>query len=86
MLGPSAATRTKNADALDYAQLSDAEDSEEAYQAFFDKVRKGDPEQASLMTVEPLTLKQVQALMESQQTLLQYLVTPHKIYLWVVNK
>jgi CHAT domain-containing protein len=79
-------TRTKNADALDYAQLSDAEDSEEAYQAFFDKVRKGDPEQASLMTVEPLTLKQVQALMESQQTLLQYLVTPHKIYLWVVNK
>ena len=38
------------------------------------------------MTVEPLTLKQVQALLEPGQTLLEYLVTPRKIYLWVVDR
>ena len=79
-------TRTKNADSLGLAELSDPEDSEEAYRAFFEKVRKADPEQASLMSVEPLTLKQVQALLEPQQTILQYLLTPRKIYLWVVDK
>jgi CHAT domain-containing protein len=51
-----------------------------------DKLRKADPEQASLMTVEPLTLKQVQALLEPGQTLVEYLVTPSKTYLWMVDK
>ena len=73
-------------DALGFAELSDREDSEEAYRLFLDKVRKADPEQASLMTVEPLTLKQVQALLEPEQSLLEYLVTPGKTYLWIVDK
>jgi CHAT domain-containing protein len=79
-------TRTKSADALGLAQLSDPDDSEEAYRTFFEKVRKADPEQASLMTVEPLTLKQVQALLEPGQMLLEYLVTPRRTYLWVVDR
>ena len=78
-------TRMKNADALGLAASGDPEDGEEAYRAFFNKVRKTDPEQASLMTVEPLNLKQVQALLEPEQALLEYLVTPRKIYLWVVG-
>ena len=78
--------RLKNADPVGSAELSDREDSEEPHRAFLDKIRKADPEQASLMTVEPLTLKQVQALLEPEQTLLEYLVTPGKIFLWVVDK
>jgi CHAT domain-containing protein/Flp pilus assembly protein TadD len=79
-------TRTKNEDALGLGQSSDPEDSEEAYRAFFEQVLTTDPEQASLMTVEPLTLKEVQALLEPGQALLEYLVTPRKTYLWVIER
>ena len=79
-------TRMKDTDARGLPELNDSEDREESYRAFLDKVRKADPEQASLMTVEPLTLKQVQALLETDQTLLEYLVTAQRIYLWVVDK
>ena len=77
---------TPAADRIGFAESSDKEDGEEAYRLFVDKVRRTDPEQASLMTVEPLTLKQVQALLETDQTLLEYLVTSQRIYLWVVDK
>jgi CHAT domain-containing protein len=79
-------TRTKSADAFGLAQSSDPEDSEEAYRALFEQVRKSDPEQASLMTVEPLALKEVQALLEPGQALIEYLVTPRKTYLWVIDR
>ena len=38
------------------------------------------------MTVEPLTLKEVQELLDSDQTLLEYFVTPEKTLLWVIDK
>ncbi|MBI2365451.1 MAG: CHAT domain-containing protein [Deltaproteobacteria bacterium] len=66
--------------------LSGGEDEEGRYQALVEKARKQHPEQASLMSVEPLTLKQVQALLEPRQALLEYLVTPQRIYLWVLEK
>ena len=50
------------------------------------KIRKTDTEQASLLSETPLTLQQVQTLLEPGQALLEYLVTPEKIYLWVVDK
>ncbi len=51
------------------------EAAERAYRAFLDRVRKENLEQASLMTVEPVTLPEVQALLPERTTLLEYLVT-----------
>ncbi len=61
-------------------------DAEKAYEAFLSKVRKQDKEQASLMTVEPLTLKEVQGLLEPGVSLLEYFVTEQEILLWIVEK
>lgn len=38
------------------------------------------------MSVEPLKLKEVQALLEPGQTLIQYFITPEKLFLWVVER
>lgn len=38
------------------------------------------------MTVEPLSLKQVQGLLEAQTTLLEYFVTPREILVWLVER
>jgi CHAT domain-containing protein len=81
-----ALTRLKNAAKLGLSESSDPGDSENSYRAFIDKVRIADPEQASLMNVEPPTVAQVQALLEPRQALIEYLVTPRKTYLWVVDK
>ena len=40
-------------------------------------VKVDDKEQATLLTVEPLTLKEVQELIEPQQALIEYFVTAH---------
>jgi len=58
----------------------------EAYQAFLQRVRQLDREQASLMTVEPLTLPQVQALLPEGSILLEYFVTNEKTILWTVER
>jgi CHAT domain-containing protein len=59
----------------------------EAYQAFLQRVRQLDREQASLMTVEPLTLPQVQALLPEGSVLLEYFVTGQgKTLLWTVER
>lgn len=60
--------------------------AERAYQELLKKIRQASLEQASLMSVEPLTLTQVQALLEAGQVLLEYFVTPQQVYLWVVDK
>ena len=57
-----------------------------AYNEFLAKVRKESKEQASLLTVEPLSLKQVQGLLDPGQALLEYFVTSEKILLWVVGR
>lgn len=60
--------------------------SEEVYSVLFEATRKEDREQASLMSVEPLILSQVQKLLEPGQVVLEYFVTPQQVYLWVVGK
>ncbi|MGH9425980.1 MAG: CHAT domain-containing protein, partial [Terriglobia bacterium] len=60
--------------------------AEQAYNAFLAKVRSQDKEQASLMSVEPLTLKQVQDLLDPGQSLLEYFVTESEVFIWVVEK
>ena len=58
---------------------------EQAYRDFLKKVGKANPEQASLMSVQPLTLKDVQRLLRPEQVLLEYLVTRERTYLWAVE-
>jgi CHAT domain-containing protein len=68
----------------------DEEDEEDvpqkAYNDFLAKVRKENKEQASLMNVEPLTLKQAQELLEPGVTMLEYFVTGQQVLLWVIEK
>ena len=61
-------------------------EAEQAYSAFLAKVRKQDKEQVSLMTVEPLTLKEVQELLDPGTTLIEYFVTERNLFVWVVEK
>jgi CHAT domain-containing protein len=59
----------------------------DAYQAFLQRVRKLDREQSSLMSVEPLTLREVQALLPEGSLLLEYFVTGQgRTVLWVVDR
>ncbi|OGB94835.1 MAG: hypothetical protein A3H39_07530 [candidate division NC10 bacterium RIFCSPLOWO2_02_FULL_66_22] len=58
----------------------------EAYRAFLQRVRQVDREQSSLMTVEPLTLSQVQALLPEDAVLLEYFVTQQATILWTVDR
>jgi CHAT domain-containing protein len=59
--------------------------AEKAYDNFLANVRKQDKEQLSLMTVEPLTLKQVQQLLDPGVSLLQYFVTRDRVLLWIIE-
>jgi CHAT domain-containing protein len=71
----------------DPAELeNEMEAAEKAYNDFLAKVRKENKEQASLMNVEPMTLKQVQELLDPGLTVLEYFVTPQAVLLWVVEK
>jgi CHAT domain-containing protein len=60
--------------------------AQHAYRVFLDRVRKENAEQASLMTVEPVTLPEVQRLLPEQTTLLEYLVTEDETFLWVIDR
>ncbi len=62
------------------------EAAEKTYSDFLAKVRRESKEQASLMTVEPLSLRQAQELLDPGQSLLEYFVTSEKTLLWVVDK
>jgi CHAT domain-containing protein len=57
-----------------------------AYDTFISKVGRHSREQASLMTVEPLKLKEVQALLEPGQTMVLYFVAREKTFLSVVER
>jgi CHAT domain-containing protein len=50
------------------------------------KIKLENPELSSLVSVDPLTLKDVQRLLDSDTTLLEYFVTQTKTILWVVDK
>jgi CHAT domain-containing protein len=62
------------------------EAAQKAYTDFLGKVRKENKEQASLMNVEPLTLKQAQELLEPGVTMLEYFVATDQLVLWVVER
>src|SRR5215472_3269906 len=66
--------------------LKELSEAERAYSAFLSKVRKEDKEQASLMSVEPLTLKEVQEFLDPQTTLVEYFVSERNAFVWVVEK
>lgn len=59
---------------------------EREYRAFLDRVRQENLEQASLMTVEPVTLREVQGFLPEGMTLLEYLVTETETVLWVIDR
>ena len=61
-------------------------DAEQAYGGYLAQIRKENKEHASLVNVEPLTLRQVQELLDPGVTLLEYFVNADKLYLWVVEK
>ena len=64
----------------------DIESAQKSYNDFLARVRKQNAEQASLMNVEPLTLKQLQRLLDPGVTVLEYFVSRGEAMLWVVEK
>jgi CHAT domain-containing protein/Tfp pilus assembly protein PilF len=66
--------------------VQDLEEAQKAYNDFLSKIRKENREQASLMNVEPLNLKEAQHLLEPGVTMLEYFVVAQRVLLWVVEK
>ncbi|MGH7768028.1 MAG: CHAT domain-containing protein [Candidatus Binatia bacterium] len=66
--------------------VQDLEEAQKAYNDFLSKIRKENREQASLMNVEPLNLKEAQQLLEPGVTMLEYFVVAQRVLLWVVEK
>jgi len=56
------------------------------YRAFLERVRRESLEQASLMTVEPVTLTEIQGFLPEGVTLLEYLVGEGGVLVWVVDR
>jgi CHAT domain-containing protein len=61
-------------------------DAERVYDSFLTKVRKQNKEQTSLMAVEPLTLKEVQELLQPGITLVEYFVGRVTTRVWIIEK
>jgi CHAT domain-containing protein len=66
--------------------MRELEEAQKAYNDFLAKVRKENKEQASLMNVEPLSLKETQQLLDPGVTMLEYFVVAERVLLWVVEK
>ena len=78
---------SEEAEALQESQLrQELEEAQKAYGEFLAKVRKENKEQASLMSVEPLTLKELQELLDPGVSVLEYFVVRQAVLLWVVEK
>ena len=60
--------------------------AQKAYNDFLAKVRRENKELASLMNVEPLTLKPAQELLDPEVTMLEYFVERDQILLWIVER
>jgi CHAT domain-containing protein len=65
---------------------AEIEAADRDYRAFLERVRKENLEQASLMTVEPVTLAEIQRLLPDGTTLLEYLVGERDTLAWVVDR
>jgi len=62
------------------------ETADREYRAFLERVRKENVEQASLMTVEPVTLAEIQGLLPEGTTLIEYLVGNTDVVIWIVDR
>jgi CHAT domain-containing protein len=88
--------RARLAEAKAEAQQSEGEDSARAraqaealdrdYKAFLERVKKENLEQASLMSVEPVKLAEIQALLPEGTTLLEYYAGEGGVYVWIVDR
>jgi CHAT domain-containing protein len=56
------------------------------YEDLLTRIKLANPEYASLVTVSPLTLSQVQKLLDKNTTLLSYFVTPDKTLAFIVTQ
>jgi CHAT domain-containing protein len=56
------------------------------YKAFVERVKKENIEQASLMSVEPVKLAEIQALLPEGTTLLEYYAGEGGVYVWIVDR
>jgi CHAT domain-containing protein len=75
------------AEEADTASLrAELREAERAYNGFLTKVSKENKEQASLMTVKPLTSNQVQELLDPETTLISYFVSRDFVRVWIVEK
>jgi CHAT domain-containing protein len=63
-----------------------AEAADRDYRAFLERVRGESREQASLMTVEPVTLPEIQGRLPEGTTLLESLVDDEDVIVWVVDR
>ncbi len=79
-----AADEAREDDAAD--GRAEAEAAERSYREFLDRVRKENLEQASLMTVEPVNVPELQALLPEGTTLVEYLVGRQNALAWVVDR
>lgn len=68
------------------ALRKELEGVQKAYTDFLTRVRQENKEQASLMSVEPLTLKQLQELLDPGHTVVEYFLPRGRAMLWVVEK
>jgi CHAT domain-containing protein len=88
--------RARLAEAKAEAQQSEGEESARAraqaealdrdYKAFLERVKKENLEQASLMSVEPVKLAEIQALLPEGTTLLEYHAGEGGVVVWVVDR
>jgi hypothetical protein len=60
------------------------DEAQKDYNDYLATLRKENKEQASLMSVEPLTVKQVQERLDPGITMLEYFVAANNVWLWVV--
>ena len=60
--------------------------TEDEYRDFLKKIEAENPEQASLMSVSPLTLKEVQSYLDNSTVILEYFVGNKETFLWVLEK
>src|SRR5262249_35983368 len=60
-------------------------ETQREYRAFLERVRAQSAEQAGLMSVEPVTLGEIQKILPADAVLLEYMVSAQEIVLWVVG-
>jgi CHAT domain-containing protein/Tfp pilus assembly protein PilF len=74
----------QNADRIDSLSRQLAAEQRD-YEALLTQLKLADPEAASLVSVAPLTLAEVQRLLDPQTTLLEYFVTPEETLAFLIR-